>query len=482
MKATRKSSIAQRSVVWRVAGKELREAWRDGRARWTLVMLMGLVLLASVLGWRQHVQYEAERRAAAAADRAVWESQGPQNPHSAAHTGQYAFKPISPLSAFDRGQEDYLGVAVWLEAHYQDPAAFRPAEDQPLLARLGGVSGAYLLQALAPLLLIFLGHGAICGERERQTLPLTLATGVRGSALACGKLLALAVVVAVLLVPVAALLLPASDADTLVRGAALLFSYGLYLLTVSTLVIGVSSIASNTRTALIVLLCGWALCVLAVPRVGASLAEALVPSADPAAFWRAAQRDIDLGADGHDPSDARTDALRRETIERYGVETIEDLPINFSGLALQAGEEYGNEVFDRHYGEVQAVEARQQQVLHAVALLSPLVPLQTLSAGYAGTDPIHHWRFAHAAEQERRIQQRFLNEDLIAHPVAEGETYAADPELWRRTSQFSYRPPPLAEVAGRYAVDLALCLAWALSAGIFLLWAARRLDSAGGSG
>lgn len=44
---------------------------------------------------------------------------------------------------------------------------------------------------------------------------------------------------------------------------------------------------------------------------------------------------------------ARAERLKQELFRKYNVSKVEDLPVNFGGLSLQAGEEHGNEVFDR---------------------------------------------------------------------------------------------------------------------------------------
>ncbi|NJO34889.1 MAG: hypothetical protein HC869_19010 [Rhodospirillales bacterium] len=49
---------------------------------------------------------------------------------------------------------------IWLEAHRQDPAMFRPAEDAPELARLADLSVAGVLIALLPLLMFVMGYSA----------------------------------------------------------------------------------------------------------------------------------------------------------------------------------------------------------------------------------------------------------------------------------------------------------------------------------
>ena len=41
------------------------------------------------------------------------------------------FKPHLPLSFIDPGLDPYTGSVIWVEAHYQNPARFRPSEEAP---------------------------------------------------------------------------------------------------------------------------------------------------------------------------------------------------------------------------------------------------------------------------------------------------------------------------------------------------------------
>jgi hypothetical protein len=79
-----------------------------------------------------------------------------------------------------------------------------------------------------------------------------------------------------------------------------------------------------------------------LPRLSADFAEQLHPAPVAADFWRHVATEM-KGADGHSESDQRILELKRKTLAQYGVSRVEDLPVNFEGLRLQAGEEHGNE-------------------------------------------------------------------------------------------------------------------------------------------
>jgi ABC-2 type transport system permease protein len=458
---------------------ELRQTWRDGRARVALIALLALFAMTLVAGWAQQSRYDNDVRAAASADRRIWEQQGARNPHSVAHFGQYAFKPAGALTLFDPGMTPWLGTALWMEAHYQNTAAYRSREDQAAPPLIANLSAAFVLQYLAPLLLIFLGYALVARERERQTLKLALANGASVRAWTGGKLLALAVIAGVLWLPSWLLVLLGESADDRLRSLSLVAVYGVYLLMLCTLVIAVSAWASTARGALLALLCGWVLMALVIPRGAAVVAERIAPSTDAAQYWRDVRTAMKQGIDGHDAADAREKALLERTLAEYGVTREEDLPVSFAGIALQAGEEHGNEVFDHFYGQLQAAERRQRTVLRVASLLSPWITVRGLSAGIAGTDTDHHTHYTRAAEEYRRQLQRFLNADMTRHGKGKDFDYQSDPELWRQTPVFSYQTPALKAVGGAYLPDVLLLLGWLAASLAILSLAMRKLAREG---
>lgn len=469
-------------MIRRIARKEITELLRDGRFRWTGAVVLGLLLVALATGWHHHRTVRAEHQAARELTRRHWLEQGEKNPHSAAHYGVYAFRPQQPLSFVDRGVDPYVGVATWLEAHYQNPFQGRPAQDATALARFGDLTAAGVLQLLVPLLIILLGFSAFSAERESGTLRQLLSLGVRPRDLGWGKALGLAGGMAMLLVPAAlagaaALVLAggATDGGTAgggglaARTGLLALVYLLYFGVFLCVTLAVSVRAPSSRRALVGLLGFWMLTVLVAPRAASDLARRLHPTPSQAELLATIQRETEQGVDGHSPADARLEALRRATLARYRVQTIEELPINFAGISLQAGEEYGNLVYDRNYGGLARTFERQEGVHRAVALLAPMLAVRGLSMALAGTDGAHHRHFAHAAEQHRRHIQRVMNDDIV-HNSRAGEEYLAGPELWRRIPDLTYRTPGVSWVMGREWGSLAIVLLWVLlSAGALVL-------------
>lgn len=470
-------------MIFRIAYKELLDLWRDGRSRNAGVIVALLLVAALVTGWRQAREFEQQQRFADQAAREQWEQQDAKNPHSAAHFGTYAFKTPTPLAYLDRGVDNYLGIAVWIEAHKQNPFLYRPAEDATSVARFGEATAASILQILVPLLLILLAFSAFAGERESGTLRQLLSLGLDGRVLLVGKALGILSALALLLAPAiflgcGALVWQGTNnlnRDVLLRFGLLAVVYALYFSIVVGLALLVSMLASSSRIALVILLACWIGNCLIVPRLAADLSERLYPAPDGEAFQRAIEREMKDGVDGHDPSSARTEELKQQVLKQYGVSKVEDLPLNFTGLALQAGEEYGNRVYDRRYAELWGLYERQQRVHRALGVVAPLNALRPLSAGLAGTDFAAHRHFATAAEQYRRLLNKQMNEALAYQSRSDGKAFKADASLWQSTPQFSYAAPSLSSALQQHRWHLGWLLIWLAVVWLLALRVAARL-------
>ena len=472
-------------MIYKIARKEFIETLRDKRFLVSALIVGGLLLAALALGWQHSSQVRRQHEAAQELTRQQWLNQGAKGPHSAAHYGVYAFKPQMPLSFVDRGVESYTGAAVWLEAHKQNDFRYRPAQDQTAVARFGELTAATVLQILLPLLIILLAFTAFAGERESGTLRQVLSLGIRPSQLAAGKVLGIAGVLALLLAPaviigVAALTLAADNGETapsIPRMALLTVSYLLYLGIFVAISLAVSARVSSSRLALLLLLGFWIVGCLIAPRVATDIARRIYPTPSAFEFTRAMETDIKNGVDGHNASDRRTEELKIQTMQKYGVSRLEDLPVNFAGLSLQASEDYGNQVFDKHYGSLWDAFILQDKVRQWSAVFTPLLAASSLSRGLAGTDFAQHRDFAAAAENHRRMLIRVINEDVSQNSRYGDTTYTAGADLWAKVPEFKYAAPGTAWVVKQQIGSLVILALWFAVSVLVMLWAVSRMKA-----
>ena len=480
------AAAAPKRSSWRVmrviAAKEWLEFSRDRRLMALCALIVALMLGALAFGYVENARILRERDAAAASDRNLWTGQGVKNPHAAAHFGQYAFKPLSPLALADPGVDAYVGSAVWLEAHKQNETQFKQARDAGVGARLGALSLAFILQTIAPLVVILIGFASFSGERESGALKQLLSVGARPRDILAGKALALIGAIFALLAPAlvgAALALflfvdreRFSLADQFMRLGALGAGYALYLSGFAFLTLGVSALAKNSRAALVTLLAFWLANSFLAPRLAADAARAFAPTPTLQEFRAAIAKDK-AKTFGHDESHPGFIAFRDETLRKYGVTRLEDLPVNFRGLTLRHDDEAGYAIFDRHFGALQSAFDRQDAVRAAPGALFPLLAMRPLSMAFAGVDSRSQFDFAVAAEAHRRDIQNEVS-DNITH-FARDNAYVSGPELWRKIAAFSYRAPGARSALEHSALPIAGLLAWFALTGGFALFAARRL-------
>jgi len=465
--------------VMTVARKEWLDIRRDARWRSLAAATLLLMLAALASGLLQIRRLDHEHHVAESGDRLVWTSQGSKNPHSAAHFGQYAFKPVGPLALADPGVDAYVGNAAHLEAHRQNEVQFRAARDATLAARMGHLTPAFVLQTVLPLMAILLGFSAFSGEREKGTLPQLLSLGVRPVHLLLGKALAgISVLMGLLLLACVSLavglvvLAPhqAVEPGDGMRLAGMFLGYVLYLVGFLALALAVSAQASSSRSALVGLLVFWLLNTFVVPRLATDLANEARPLPTAQTFRDAMAQDK-RALFGHDETHPGFLAFRDRVLKQYGVRRVEDLPVSFRGLSLREDDEAGYRVYDRHFGKLASQVERQDALRSTPGLLFPMLALQPMSMAMAGTDNRHHHRFVQAAETHRRLIQAAASQDLIDHAKNGDSNYVAPDSLWDQIPSFHYQRPSAAWAWQSQWLNLLSLLLWC-SVSCFLAWRA----------
>ena len=464
-----------------IARDEWRRLRRERAAVLALAVLLLLWAVAAFTAWDRQQNIQADRsRRQAQADHA-FQTQPDRHPHRMVHYGQFVFRPIQPLAAFDPGVEAYTGHTLFLEGHRQNSANFADVRQSSLLLRFGALTPAAVLQVLAPLLLIFLGHAAIARERESGTLRLLLAQGATPRQVVLGKLLGLAGVAAVVLAPPLAGLAAVALAGAVPAGVAALLAAGYlsWMLAWAAAIAAVSACCTRAQTALAVLLVAWAASVVALPRLAAETASASLPLPTRFETDIAIARDLAQIGDSHDADDPYFQDFRRGVLARYGVDRVEDLPLNYKGLLAMEGERLSARLFDQY---TRASFDRQEAQLAQVdrwAVLGPVIALQRLSTTLSGTDLHSHRRFTNAAEQHRYRFVQQLNQLQAEKLSYAGDRSSRDNRIghghWQAIADFHHEAEPARDALRRALPAAGVLGAWALAAGALLVWAGRRL-------
>ncbi|MBJ6121767.1 ABC transporter permease [Sphingomonas mollis] len=476
------------SVVRLIARDEWRLMVRNRVAVIGLCLTVLLTLVAIATSWT-HQRGVADLRArhqAAASE--AFDAQPDRHPHRVVHYGHFIFRPLGPLAAFDPGVDAFTGNSMFLEGHRQNTANFGDVRQSSLLIRFGQLTPAFVLQVVAPLLLIFLGYGAIARETESGTLRPLMLQGASRAWIVLGKSMALGAVALIVGAPaMAGLALIATQSDTsLFPVLAIAIGYAGYLALWTAAIVLVSAIVHRRRDALLALIAIWAVTVVLLPRVAPDIASVRYPLANRIQTDVAIARDLRAMGDSHDPDDRHFAAFKQRTLARYGVSRIEDLPVNYKGLLALEGEQMTSALFDRYSSQSFATQEQQNALVRAIGFLSPTIALRSLSMAAAGTDLAGHRRFLKQAEAYRYSLVQRLN-----RLQAEGVTYADDnaddagadrrkrvtAANWQAIPDFAYRPMAGSDGAIAALSGLAVILGWLIAAALALAWATRRLGT-----
>ena len=180
-------------------------------------------------------------------------------------------------------------------------------------------------------------------------------------------------------------------------------SYSLYYFLLINLTFLLSIIFRSATGALSITIILWIMWTVFLPKIIGNTVEDIAPLPTRVAFQNAMDADRSKGIDGHNPSADRTHKLEQETLDKYGVSSLEELPVNFTGILMQADEEYGNTVWDKHFGTLYSKLQLQKRIYQLSGFFNPFASLQSLSMGTAGTDMFHHLNFLKQAEDYRRF-------------------------------------------------------------------------------
>jgi ABC-2 type transport system permease protein len=455
------------NIMHRIAREEWRALMRDRAAVFGLGLLTVLMLVASLSAWEQQRHASAERTRYQGAVDAQFKAQPDRHPHRMVHYGQFVFRPLNPLAAFDPGIDGFTGNTLFLEGHRQNSANFGDVRQTSLLLRFGALTPAFVLQVLAPLLLVFFGHAAVARERESGTLRILLAQGVASRQVVFGKLIALSGFAGLMLLPaLAGLALLAANSDAHAINAVILAAgYGAWLVLWALAVVLVSLLCVRGRDALLVLLAVWAVVVILLPRWVPDIANSVVSV--PTRFENGihVQREYIALGDSHNPDDPKFKAYKEGLLKQYGVARIEDLPVNFKGLVGMEGERTSSALFNRYAAGTYDRQARQNAIVDSFGILAPTLALRRLSMAASGTDLANFRSFTEQAERYRygliqglnRLQAERL---AYADDTTPGKENRLSHDHWQAFPAFQFEEALTTDTLQRIAPAGAILLAW----------------------
>lgn len=459
---------------------EWKSLWRN--KIFALLTLFFIVSLAAVtwLGIAQNNKQQEQQQAAHEHIREKWENIDGMNPHGAAHYGSYVFKPVTSLSGIDDGVNAITGNVLRLEGHVQNEMVYSEASQSLSVSKFGKLKPSLLLQYVIPLLLIFMAFASVSSEKDSGRLKLLIFQGASRKQLIFSKSLSVFLYGLLLLICVIAVQLLVSfntlNNNQLLRMVLLFVAYAMYYYIISTLATYFSSRLENSAAALSSMLVVWLTWAIFLPNLWGNITDDLYPLPSRQEFKAAMKEDRAKGIDGHNPSNERRKELTQKTLAKYDVENVKELPINFDGLLMQADEEYGNKVWDRHFGENHKILQKQKNTYQLSGFLNPFASLQSTSMGFSGSDMLHHVDFLKAAEDYRRDLIKTLNDKHAYGGSKTGDwNWEVDNDFYRSVADFSYKLPQIKSFGSHYFLDF-ICLGfWVILITIIVSLTAKKI-------
>ena len=237
-----------------------------------------------------------------------------------------------------------------------------------------------LLQFIIPLFLIFLSFNSYTQERDSGRLKLLIVQGASLKNIVFSKIISVWLIgCALLLVTVFVQLFFNSSQltlDILIRLIVFGLSYGIYYFILISLTTFLSLFFKSSTGALSLTVVIWVLWVVFFPKIFGNAVEKMKPLPTRVDFQTEMTKDRSQGIDGHNPSDARREKLIASTLKEYGISELSELPVNFRGILMQADEEYGNSVWDKHFGSLYNQLQTQKNIYQFTGIINPFASLQ----------------------------------------------------------------------------------------------------------
>lgn len=471
----------RKNVIYLLAKQLWKDAFRSKVMVVASILMLFLLVFSAYSGWENYHDQNVTRGGVQEEVQESWENNPDKHPHRMSHYGSFAFRIKHVLSVFDLGMENFVGNAVFLEAHKQNTVNFSEASMSTGLLRFGEVSLAMLLKIIVPLLIFYLGFATIAQERENGTLKLLIGQGITRKEIVFGKwlglwslsLIFLFAIFIVLLFFVVIELHEGLNNGSLVRYVILLISYFLFFAILSAITIMVSAFSKTAKGALVKLLGIWLLFVIIVPKSLQAMGYYLYPTPSKIEMETAVEHDLSKIGDSHNPNDPHFKAIKDSVLLANKVADVNDLPFNYGGFIMAQGEALSSKVYLKHQNDLYNVYNKQNNVERFSAFVNPYTAIKNLSMGFSGTDFKSFLHFKNKAETYRFKLAQSMNKlqmDYIPNKGKEGPTTLSS-KFWKDFPPFEYKTLSTATVFKNELTSILALLFWTVLAflGLFKL-------------
>ncbi|MED5476061.1 MAG: DUF3526 domain-containing protein [Candidatus Neomarinimicrobiota bacterium] len=434
-----------------------------------ILVYLNIILIVSLfsIAWVSNKKNNNQKNLQETAQNKIrkqWENLSPMNPHGAAHYGSYAFKPLNILNSLDQGINDVTGNVLKLEGHVRNEIVYSEASQSISISKFGKLQASIILQYVIPIMIIFISFGSISKEKTLGRIKLLILQGVTMKNLFIAKSLFIwSYGLLLLIITLFFQIYFSPNIDSIPRLIFFLFSYSAYYFILSFLTVYISTLLNNNASILTFILSIWILWTIFLPKIFGNIVEKTYPLPSRQTLELKMTEDRSKGIDGHNPFDEKRNELKTKYLAQYEVDSLSQLPINFDGIVMQADEEFGNSIWDKHFGNNDYLLKKQKNMYQLLGIINPFISLQNLSMGICGSDMIHHIDFLEKSEKYRRYFIKKLNNKHAFGGSKTGDwSFKVNSDFFRSIDAFSYTTPKINTKIKNYIIDIIFLSFWVI--------------------
>tara|TARA_R110002050_G_scaffold181180_2_gene314731 strand:+ start:185 stop:1621 length:1437 start_codon:yes stop_codon:yes gene_type:complete len=432
---------------------EWQQKKRSGLFKLLFIAMQILLIVTLFTGWSQYKNTQDQQLSAQEIVMQQWLTQPDRHPHRVAHFGHFTFRPPSALSFFDNGVNHFVGNSIYIEAHKQNSAMFSNSQQSDVLLRFSDLSVATILLICWPLMLIALGFNSINIEYNAGTMRQLFSINVSIPVLITGKILAYLLISLLFIIPIFITcfgLIAWSDSvitlDIVLRITGLFVLYLIYCLIWISIILLVSSCVCYGPHALTLLIAIWFMLTIISPRILADIAAETYPQPSRNEFNFLIKKEISQVGDSHNPDDPHFNEFKKQLLNKYRVNDVSELPVNYRALVIQEGERISSEIYMRQYQSIMVQQQKQQNFISYWYWVNPYLLVRDLSMALSATDIWHFYDYENQTEAHRYARITQINQIHAEFIDAEHDRESkAEADHWLEFEDFNYQQPTLTQ-------------------------------------
>ena len=227
----------------------------------------------------------------------------------------------------------------------------------------------------------------------------------------------------------------------------------------------VSAASKTSKSALVSLIGLWLALTIVLPRASQALGSYIYPAPSKITFQTGIENDILKEGDSHNPNDPHYKNIKDSLLAAHQVDSVQQLPFNYSGYIMAEGEKISARIYDQHFEKLLEVYQDQNSFSKMMAFFNPFMAIKNLSMTLSGTDYNAYIDFQRQAEAYRYAMAQKMNELQIKYisnkkPGPGDKPYIIDQKHWQEVPEFQYRPTGVSAILKTETITFLAFIFW----------------------